>query len=204
LSLRSPPVEAYVEVIAVVAYSFWHLISAGVSVARLLPSRCCHVCGRLGCSRAHPLRKPRRWSYQAYGLLILRIGEWVIFSGCSIFADRVREFFFRPLVVELAAVDLVLAGLGEEVVDVRSMLKLWLDGGGGSPVLAVVNSGLTSSWNPARACAGRWRCRPCDDGNWRCVWKLGKFSYRSLGSCLFVSLSSRVLVVKGIVICFFI
>jgi hypothetical protein len=104
----------------------------------------------------------------------------------------------------LAAADLVLTGLAEEVADVRSMLKLRLDGGGGSPVLAVVNSCLASSWNPARACAGRWQYRPCDDGNWRCVWKLGKFSYRSLGSCLFVSLSSRVLVVKGIVICFFI
>jgi hypothetical protein len=79
------------------------------------------------------------------------------------------EFFFRPLVVVLAAVDLVLADFGEEVVDVRSMLKLRIDGGGGSPVLEVVNSGLASSWNSARAFASRWRRRPCDDGNWRCV-----------------------------------
>jgi hypothetical protein len=55
------------------------------------------------------------------------------------------EFFFRPLVVVLAAVDLVLADFGEEVADVRSMLKLRIDGGGGSPVLAAVNSGLASS-----------------------------------------------------------
>jgi hypothetical protein len=62
--------------------------------------------------------------------------------------------FFRPLVVVLVAVDLVLAGFGDEVADVRSMLKLRLDGGGGSPVLAAVNLGL-ASWNPARAFAGR-------------------------------------------------
>jgi hypothetical protein len=37
------------------------------------------------------------------------------------------EFFFRPLVVVLAVVNLVLTGFGDEVVDVRSMLKLWLD-----------------------------------------------------------------------------
>jgi hypothetical protein len=177
-------------------------VLAGVSTARLLPSRCCRVYGRLGCLRAHLLQKPHCWSCQAHGLFILRIGEWLIFGGCSIFAGRVREFFFRPLVIELAATDLVLIGLDEEVADVHSMLKLRLDGGGGSPVLTAVNSCLASSWNLARACASCWRCRLCDDG--RCVWKLGKFSYRSLGSCLFVSLSSRVLVVKGIVICFFI
>jgi hypothetical protein len=114
------------------------------------------------------------------------------------------EFFFRPLVVVLVVVDLVLIDFGDEVVDVRSMLKLWLDGGSGSPVLATVNSDLASSWNWVRAFAGRWRCRPCDDDNLRCVWKLGKLSNRSLESCLFISLSSRVLVVKGIVICFFI
>jgi hypothetical protein len=85
--------------------------------------------------------------------------------GFSIFVGRAREFFFRPLDVELAAVDFVFAGLGEEVVDIRSMLKLRLDGGGESPVLVAVNSGLASSWNPAGACAGRWWCRPCDDGH---------------------------------------
>jgi hypothetical protein len=100
--------------------------------------------------------------------LILHIGEWVVFGGCSIFAGCVREFF-QLLVVELAAADLVLTGLGEEVIDVRSMLKLRLNGGGGSPVLAAVNSDLASSRNPVRACAGCWRCHPCDDGNWRCV-----------------------------------
>jgi hypothetical protein len=69
------------------------------------------------------------------------------------------EFFFRPLVVVLAAVDLVLIDFSNEVADVRSMLKLRLDGGSGSPVLAAINSDLASSWNPARAFAGCWRCR---------------------------------------------
>jgi hypothetical protein len=45
--------------------------------------------------------------------LILRIGERVTFGGCSFFDSSAREFFFRPLVVELAAADLVLAGLDE-------------------------------------------------------------------------------------------
>jgi hypothetical protein len=56
------------------------------------------------------------------------------------------EFFFWPLVIVLAAMDLVLTNFSKEVVDVRSMLKLRLDGGGGSPVLLVL-------------------CFLCDDGN---------------------------------------
>jgi hypothetical protein len=103
----------------------------------------------------------------------------------------------------LVAADLVLTGVDEEVVDVLSVLQVRLDGGGRSPVVAVINFHLASLWT-LRDCAGRRRCRPCGDVNRACVWKLRKFTYRSLGSCLFISFSSRVLYVKGIVIFYFI
>jgi hypothetical protein len=104
----------------------------------------------------------------------------------------------------LAAVDRVLADVGEEGADVRSMLQLRIDGGGGSPDLTAVNSRLASSWTPATACAGRWWCRSHGVVNRRCAWKRGNLTNRSLGSCLFVPFPSRVLYVKGIVIFYFI
>jgi hypothetical protein len=71
----------------------------------------------------------------------------------------------------LVAADLVLTGV-DEVVDVLSVLQVRLDGGGRSPVVAVINFHLASSWT-LRDCAGRRRCRPCGDVNRTCAWKLG-------------------------------
>jgi hypothetical protein len=122
----------------------------------------------------------------------------------AMFVISFEEFFFQSPVVGLAAMDLVLTVLGEEVADVCSMNKLRLDGGGGSPDLAALNSCLASSWFPVRVCAGQRWCRSSSDINGRCVGKLGNFTNRSLGLCLFISLSSRVLYVKWIVIFYFI
>jgi hypothetical protein len=105
-----------------------------------------------------------------------------------------KEAFFRPPVVVPAVADLVLAGLGKEVADACSIIRLRLNGGDGLMDLAAVNSRLASSWPPVRTSADRWR------------WRLGrrrlrerrledwKFSNRALGLCLFISFSSRVFV----------
>jgi hypothetical protein len=101
-------------------------------------------------------------------------------------------------------VDLLLTGLGEEVADACSMIRLRLDGGDGSTDLAAVNSRLASSWSSVRTSADQWRWRlgRCRLWEWRLEdWK---FSNRALGLCLFISFSSRVLAVKGIVFYLFI
>jgi hypothetical protein len=69
-----------------------------------------------------------------------------------------EEAFFRPPVVVPAVADLLLVGLGKEVADACSMIRLRLDSGDGSTDLAAVNSCL-ASWSPVRTSANRWRWR---------------------------------------------
>jgi hypothetical protein len=86
--------------------------------------------------------------------------------------------------------DLLLTGLGEEVADACSMIRLRLDGGGGSTDLAAVNSRLASSWSSVRTSADRWRWRLGRCRLWEWHLEDWKFSNRALGLCLFISFSS--------------
>jgi hypothetical protein len=115
-----------------------------------------------------------------------------------------KEAFFRPPVIVSAVVDLLLAGLNEEVADACSMIRLRLDSGDGSTDLTAVNSRLASSWSQVRTSADRWRSHLGRRRMWE--WHLAdwKFSNRALGLCLFISFSSRVLAVKGIIFYLFI